>query len=125
MAKLSFHELDEDRRLLMLGSRKNYGEFMRRCGGFSGNIYVFKHPSAVPSFVCAKIPKISKKVDARQAACRFLREMKFQRDLYYHQFVHWPFEFDFILDVPVAYETESPFSERAQEIKRTMKIESF
>jgi len=98
MAKLSFHTLDEQYRPLMLRVGNDYGEFERKCGGFSGNIYMFAHPSKWPKYVCAKVPRTSKGVDAKEAATRFLRELKIQRELYYHQFVHWPFEFGFVLD---------------------------
>lgn len=103
MIKLSFHDLDEPCRRLILGAHNDYGDFVRKCGGFSGNIYVFARSSETPSCVCAKIPKISRSVDPGEAARRFLREMKIQRSFYYHQFVHWPFNFDFVLDVPVAW----------------------
>jgi len=103
MAKTSFHQLDDELRLLMLQTRKHYGKFTRRLGGFSGDIYVFEDGNAFPSSTCAKVPKVSTSVDTEEAARRFLREMKIQRELYYNFFVHWPYEFDFVLDAPIAW----------------------
>ncbi|MER8483836.1 protein kinase [Mesorhizobium sp. M1322] len=105
MDELSFHELDDENlRTLLLTGQRDRGEFVRRCGGYSGNIYVFRYsPQTYPSHICAKVPKTSRSVDPLEAAQRFLREMKIQRRLFYQQFVHWPFDFDFILDAPVAW----------------------
>lgn len=69
--------------------------------GFGGRIIKFKHDSFANS--CVKIPKLSNNVDPVEAARRFLHEIKFQKQLYFHPFVHWPSDFDFILDTPVAW----------------------
>lgn len=99
----SFYSLSKrDKRVLLSSQMKYGGDLVDHLEGFSGNIYVFKLP-CFPNYVCAKIPKVSQNVDSEEAARRFMREIKIQRCLYYHQYVHWPFDFDFILDAPVAW----------------------
>lgn len=82
-------------------SFKNTGDFLSVTGGFGGTILKFEGDSVAR--LCVKIPKKSLSVDPMEAARRFLKEIRFQRNLYFHRFVHWPADFDFVFDTPIAW----------------------
>ena len=95
----SFHDMQAEQQASLLLARKDYGPFLGSNCGFAGNIFRFK---AGYVQACAKIP-IAKSITPKDAALRFLRELRLQRQMYFHQFVHWPADFDFFLDTPIAW----------------------
>ncbi|MGO4405248.1 protein kinase [Bosea sp. RAF48] len=99
--KLTFYDLDRSMQAQLLLSRKDMGFFAGERGGFSGSILRFSEPNAYPAHTCVKIP--NNKFGLKESATRFLREIKLQRSFFYHQYVHWPFDVDFVMGAPVAW----------------------
>lgn len=99
----SFYDLDERATSLILENATDHDRLIHVRKGFSGCIYVFEDANKTPGRICCKIPRSSATVTPKEATRRFLREIKIQRQMYYHMFVHWPFDFDFIYDAPVAH----------------------
>lgn len=100
---MSFQELENEHKSLLLEARGNVGGLEKVVDGLAGQIFKFRSGATFPQFVCAKVPTVSATRSPEEAARRFLREMKLQRRFFYHQFVHWPFGFQMILDTPVAW----------------------
>lgn len=84
----------------MLRARKGVGDCLGTSTGFAGRIFRFQAGTAAEA--CVKVP-LATPATAGEAATRFLRELRIQRAMYYHQFVHWPFDFDIIHDAPIAW----------------------
>ncbi|MDX2336261.1 serine/threonine protein kinase [Brevundimonas vesicularis] len=100
---MSFQELENEHKTFLLEARGNVGSLEKIVQGLAGQIFKFRSGATFPQFVCAKVPTVSATRSPDEAARRFLREMKLQRRFFYHQFVHWPFSFQMILDTPVAW----------------------
>jgi serine/threonine protein kinase len=95
----SFHDVPADWQQLLLQSRKSQLEPLGYTAGFAGRIFRYK---AGMVEACAKVP-IAKSITPKEAATRFLRELRLQRAMFSHQFVHWPFDFDLVHDTPIAW----------------------
>lgn len=95
----SFHDIPEEAQHYLLATRKGVGEYLGYTAGFAGRIHRFASGTAE---VCVKVP-LAKNCSPKDAATRFLRELRLQRAMYYHQFVHWPFDFDVMHDTPIAW----------------------
>lgn len=100
VSSYSFHDVPPDQQQLLLRARKDVGPLLGTTSGFVGRIFRFQAGTAAEA--CAKVP-IATADTAGVAAERFLRELRVQRATYYHQFVHWPFDFDIIHDAPIAW----------------------
>lgn len=100
---MSFHELETEYKAFVLEARGNVGGIDKVVEGLAGQIFRFRNGATFPQFVCAKVPTVSATRSPKEAAQRLLREMKLQRSFFYHQFVHWPFNFQVILDTPIAW----------------------
>lgn len=98
---MSFYDLDTEIQARLLLSRRGLGPCIKSTSGFSGKIIIFQGDSIANC--CAKFPLTKNNVEPKEAAKRFLREIKIQREMYYHEFVHWAFDFDVILDAPIAW----------------------
>lgn len=96
----SFHSIPPELQQLMLRARKGVGDCLGTSTGFAGRIFKFQAGTAAEA--CVKVP-LANPVTAGEAARRFLRELRLQRAMYYHEFVHWPFDFDLIHDAPIAW----------------------
>lgn len=97
--KYSFHDIPPHLQQVLLHSRRSLGADLGHSSGFAGRIFRYEAGTA---FACAKVPIVGS-YTPKEVATRFLRELKLQRSLYYHQFVHWPFDFDFVHDTPIAW----------------------
>ncbi|MCX8568389.1 serine/threonine protein kinase [Aminobacter sp. MET-1] len=95
----SFHDMPREVQQLILQSRRSLGMYLGATGGFAGSIFRYEAGTVE---ACAKIP-LAKSITPKEAATRFLRELRLQRAMYYHQFVHWPFDFDLVHDTPIAW----------------------
>lgn len=56
----------------------------------------------MPRYICAKVPKLLTNADPTDIAQRFVAEMDKQLSFYHHMFVHWAFDFQNVMEVPVA-----------------------
>jgi serine/threonine protein kinase len=97
---ITFHGIPPDLQAVMLMARKGVGPYLGSTSGFVGKILKFQ--AGTSDQCCAKIPH-AEKLDPKTVAVRFLREMRIQREMFFHEFVHWPFEFNVILDTFVAW----------------------
>lgn len=95
----SFHDIPLEFQHLVLQSRKSLGAYVGSTSGFAGTIFRYK---AGMVEACAKVP-LAKSITPKEAATRFLRELRLQRAMYFHQFVHWPSDFDLVHDTPIAW----------------------
>lgn len=96
----SFHDLPPERQQFLFRARKGVGDCLGATAGFAGRIFRFQAGTGTEA--CVKVP-LATPGTADEAATRFLRELRLQRTMYYHQFVHWPFDFDLIHDAPIAW----------------------
>lgn len=95
----SFHDIPIEYQQQMLQSRRSLSASLGSTAGFAGRIFRYKAGTAE---ACAKVPT-AKSITPKEAATRFLREVRLQRAMYFHQFVHWPFDFDLVHDTPIAW----------------------
>ncbi|PYD55604.1 hypothetical protein CFR75_15595 [Komagataeibacter xylinus] len=96
----SFHDIPPELQHFLIRTRKGVGDCLSTTSGFAGRIFRFQAGTATET--CVKVP-LATPATVGEAATRFLRELRLQRAMYYHQFVHWPFDFDLIDDAPIAW----------------------
>jgi eukaryotic-like serine/threonine-protein kinase len=101
--KINFYALDPQQKIMMLEMVVGRGKCTDVSSGMCGEIFIFDQgASVVPRYICAKVPRLLDGVVQVDIAQRFLSEMKRQLSFYHHAFVHWAFDFNSILGVPVA-----------------------
>ena len=100
---IDFYALDPQLKRLMLEGVIGRGKIIEVSSGMCGEIYIFDQGEVVtPRYVCAQVPKPLDSTAKRDIAQRFLAEMEKQLSFYHHIFVHWAFDFESIMGVPVA-----------------------
>lgn len=93
---------EEEISAFLEGRLSKYGRIKMRSGGMCGTVYFFDQGENVhPRWVAAKIPRVPAK-DRSERNRRFLREIEIQHRTFYHRFVCWPFDYEMVLDTPVA-----------------------
>lgn len=104
MSKYSdFYSLDPELKILMLEGIVGRGKCINLLCGMCGEIYIFDQGEVVtPRYVCAKVPKLLDNTAPVDIAKRFVTEMERQLSFYHHMFVHWAFDFESVMEVPVA-----------------------
>ena len=79
------------------------GKLIKKTEGACGEIYIFDlGENTIPRYVCAKVPKMSQGISEREAAQRFVRELRLQLSFYGHVFVHWAYDLVEVLGAPAA-----------------------
>lgn len=97
-----FFELEKEDQIKLLENFENGAKCIEVSGGMCGKIFVFDHGyNTYPRYSCIKIPKPLKNTSNEETGKRFVREMQLQLSFYYHKFVHWPSDFDILLNTPV------------------------
>lgn len=100
---LNFYELDYESKKRILEAYYNKGECILHTSGMCGEIFIFDQGiNTFPQYSCIKLPKLIKNVSKEQIEKRFLRELELQLSFYYNKYVHWAFDFDIVLNVPIA-----------------------
>ena len=101
---MNFYDLDQEGRVQFLGTLLDEDvKFDSFSEGLCGYIYIFDQgKNTLPRYVCIKVPKPNDRVSEEEIFSRFVRELKMQVSYYSHQFVHFPFDFNKVLNVPTA-----------------------
>lgn len=101
--KINFNELGDINKKSLLDSYFNRGQCILHTSGLCGEIFVFDQGvNTSPRYSCIKVPKPIKDVSNEETARRFIRELELQLSFFHNRFVHWAFDFDSVLDTPVA-----------------------
>lgn len=104
MDNVNFHYLEDSIKISLLeASIGSEGSCVSVTSGLCGEIYVFDQgENTNPRYFCAKIPKRSEHASDSEIAQRFITELTKQLTFYNNMFVHWAFDFEEVLNVPIA-----------------------
>jgi eukaryotic-like serine/threonine-protein kinase len=101
--EIDFYSLEPQHKRMFLELFVNRGKCVSVTGGMCAEIYIFDQGEDVyPRYVCAKVPRHLRGCTSTESAYRFVAEMEKQLLFYQHVFVHWAFEFEEIMRIPVA-----------------------
>jgi eukaryotic-like serine/threonine-protein kinase len=101
-ALLNLRSSEDHIQLIVESALSKYGRIAKRGGGMCGTVYFFDQGEDVhPRWVVAKVPRVPRE-ERTERNRRFLREIEIQHRTFYHRFVCWPFDYEMVLDTPVA-----------------------
>ncbi|WPO84109.1 protein kinase [Chryseobacterium sp. JJR-5R] len=99
---MNFFELEQKEKIKLLEGFESDAKCIDINEGMCGEIFVFDHGSnTFPRYSCIKVPKSFENIPNEEIGKRFVREMYLQLSFYHNKFVHWPSDFDIVLNTPI------------------------
>ncbi|WP_052599740.1 protein kinase [Aureispira sp. CCB-QB1] len=103
MEKNNFYELDNTKKEELLQGFFGRGKCTFHTSGMCGEIFLFdKAENLYPRYTCIKVPKPMKDVPNKEITKRFIKELELQLSFCDNKFVHSPFDFDVVSNIPIA-----------------------
>lgn len=106
MNKTSFYDLDHTLKEIIFDLKIAKGDKVKITNitsGMCGDIYIFEREKHIfPQYICAKIPKKIPSLTNENVNDIFINELRKQLNYSGHKFVHWAYDFEDLMGIPVA-----------------------